>query len=451
MAVMRPRQALYLSVFLAPWHGVDLDFGLRLTVFQVFIFPLIVITVLRASYKGIRKSVYAGLVPLLYMVLYGALWSLVQIPFLPETQVIGGTFRTPVARAVIQIAMFIFMIAPLLVVPQILRSRNEIITAGKIYIGSAVCLVLGWIQLLAWYGTGTNPMPIGLIDNLLGGKAEVREGYFFYAELPIFRMNSFGGEPKDLGVSFVIAVLLIQSMFTIWKAHHARKLYGLWFFLAVSTMATLSTTAFILWLLGSVVLVVMHSIFSFSAGKVVRRKLLRRIGFLVVLSVMIAGPIFIAESAGIPIVNLIVERTITRGAESQIGYFEDFDAAIRDYLLDNPARALTGVGFGNMHLHAEPYLIAEVADFAGGGVFVAKAQYLRIISGIGFVGLALFLYWGWRLLRSVAKKNPDLPFLVSFGAATFIVFLAAGTIAPQFYLTAGFLVACLKLSRESIP
>lgn len=445
LAIKRPKTALYVVIFLAPWEGLDIDVGLRLTAYQIILAPLVVAALLRlAHYEQAKRTLLVPTAMALF-VLFAVVSSLLRIPFLPVplAEVTGGALRAPEARAVTQIAMFVFTISPVLIAPLILRRPEQLMVAARTYLLSLVVLaVLGWVQLLVWYGTGNNPIPIGFTNALLGGTAEERGGYYGFVDTLFYRMNSFGGEPKNLGGAFVIGMLIIQALLASAKRPLAGKLINLWGFLAVSTIATLSTTAFFLWLIGTVTLLAAPYLFHVRHEKT-RALGFRRLGVLLFFIVLLITG---AEIAGIPLGEMLVSRTVTRVLESQFGVFEDFDDAIKDYLIDHPASVLAGVGLGNIHLYADSYLAPEIADFAGGGVFVAKAQYLRLISELGIFGLGLFLLWYWKLLASTSTRLRTVSMvhlvpLITFGSANLMIFLAAGAGAAQFYITAGVISA----------
>ncbi len=131
LAITRPRTALYVVIFLAPWQGLDVDLGLRLTAFQIFLGPLVVATLLRFARKGMKKSIPPGASALILFMVFGVVWSLLQIPFLPvpEEQIIGGALRSPEARAITQIIMYLFTISPVFLVPFILCRSEELLVA----------------------------------------------------------------------------------------------------------------------------------------------------------------------------------------------------------------------------------------------------------------------------------------------------------------------------------
>lgn len=450
LALTKPRAALYGVIFLAPWEGLDVDVGLRLSAYQVALAPLVLISLLRLGRRGAGRTVSLSTHVLTLFILYAIVRSLLQVPFLPDAQVSGGVMRSPEVRAIIQIAMFLFVISPVFIVPLILKQPGELVGAAKVYLAAVLVLAcLGWIQLLIWYGTGTNPLPIGYVNDLLGGVVDVRDGAYEFMDLWVYRMNSFGGEPKNLGQAFVVGMMIIQVMLTTTRSLSAKKLYYLWILLAVSTVATLSTTAFFLWVIGTGVHLAAQKMFRVGYERTRFASVRLAIVMLIPLMVLISS----AEAMGIPVVDMLLDRTVNRVAESQFGVFEDFDSAINDYFFDYPMSAIIGVGLGNIHLYADSYLDPEVAIYAGGAVFVAKAQYLRFISEIGVVGLGLFLFWYWLLVYFTGRRLAKAPSLsklralVPYGTASVAIFMAAGAGASQFYLGAGVIAAAYAMSR----
>ena len=454
VALMKPKISLYMVIFLAPWQGLDIDIGLRLTAYQIFLAAVVIATFIRIANNKIKKSVLPGESALYFFILYGIVLSLIQMISLPipDEQITGGLLRSPEFRAVIQIFMFLFTISPVFLVPWILRRPEELLNAGRVYLWSAIILaILGWFQLLVWYGTGVNPIPIGLVNDILSGAESVRQGSYVFMDLSIYRMNSFGGEPKGLGSALVIAVLIIQIVLTTMKTVGVRKLIYLWVFMALSTIATLSTTAFILWVIGTLAHLVAQKFLRLARGN-----LKVSVGWII--GVLLVVMFFLglgAQMIGIPITDMILDRTVNRVSESRLGIFEDFDSAILNYLIDYPVSAITGVGFGNIHLYADSYLDPLSAVYAGGGVFVAKAQYLRMISEVGIIGVVLFLFWYSQLIFLTNRRlnkvmgSVDLKILIPIGSTILLTYMAAGYVAAQFYLMSGVISAAYSISRTA--
>lgn len=88
---------------------------------------------------------------------------------------------------------------------------------------------------------------------------------------------------------------------------------------------------------------------------------------------------------------------------------EDFDRAVLGFLQEEPGYLLTGVGLGNAHLYANEYLPTFAIPYAADTAFVAKSGYLRLISEVGLVGLALFLLWVGSQMRILSRAGKNLP------------------------------------------
>lgn len=455
LSLQRPRLILYTAVFLVPWQGLDVDVGLRITAYLIVFTPLAVVTLLRVLEKGtLAFPLTRAYGYFLLFAVYAVVWSLFQLPFLPHAEVAGGEFRSPVFRAVMQIPMFLVSISPVFLVPQLLRHPTQLISLARVYLlSSTVLAVLGWVQLFTWYSTGWNPMPIGLTDSLLGGMGEgVREGMFEYESL-IYRMNSLAGEPKNLGAALAVAMLFIQA----WWHNGGRRTkltLLLWLFLAASVIATFSTTAIYLWLIGSVALAILMLAKAFRRHYGWRRA---QLGSALSLILIIMGVTTVATYSSTSaesgsLVGLLHTRTIGRE-----GIVEDFDDAVLQYLADEPMNAILGVGMGNVHLYADSYLATEVAIFAGGTSFVAKSGYLRTVSELGILGLALWFTWTLRQIRearmalgSAYPQKDDLLLMVIPNASLIMIllFLGSGMVATQFYFVVG---ACAVLANTWPP
>ncbi len=459
LAIRAPFRALVAAVFFAPWAGFDVDVGLRVTAYLIFLAPLVGVFLLSVI-KGRHAREALGSLGLLWLVIvYAVLWSLAQIPFLPEAAVAGGALRSPELRAVVQIVMFFIMIAPVFLVPWLVRNLDQVRYLVGTYLVSVVILAsLGWVQLVIWVATGSDPIPIGFVDNLLGGAAGQRSGQFMFGGDVIFRMSAFGGEPRDLGAGLVVGLLFIQAgVRPRWRFASL-----VWPFLFVSMLATFSTMALITWFGASLVQLVFRerNNRSLREGIVAFNKRSLYIG--IVLLVLIPGT-FIAfpESRIVQVIELrTIERVIGGSSASGGGpaYLEDFNAAVIGFLRASPAYALTGVGLGNAHLYADPFLPDYAVFYAGGTSFVAKSAGLRWISEIGVIGLSAFLIWWASVIRRTARitayrsDTVDLGGIIQRAGWSLLAFwLVSGYVTSQFFLLTGVVLAVgqiLRLSKE---
>ena len=458
VSVERPKQVFLLAIFLAPWSGLDIDVGVRLTGFRIVMGTLAVACLLRLALRPDSRNripvsaLFAG------VCIYAVIWSLVQIPFLPLKHVEGGELRTPAARAIIQVLMFGLDVSPIIVAPLVLRDVHDVWQAGKTYIVSCVVLaVLGWFQLASWYGTGWNPLPLGFVDSLFGKDARLgvpmglREGIAPYRGILVYRMNSLGGEPRDLAGAFSIALILLQVAMVNLSANRDRPHLFTWSFLFLSMLLTLSTSGLVLWLLGTFAFGGLQWASRFGRSRKVSsmRSLsisVRLVAFSIMISALLLSLAAIRLGGGW--LELAKDRTIGRD------FTEDFDAAVIGFLKEQPRYVLTGVGLGNVHLYANDYL-PGYATYAVDTPFVAKSGYLRLLSEIGIVGLALFLAWVTaqiRLLVKVSQVNQEgssseearqtASALAQLATIICLFYLARGNyVAPQTFLTLGLVVA----------
>lgn len=447
LAVSRPKVALLVAIFFVPWAGLDVDAGLRVTAYLVLITPLFAVCILRAAIlRGTAKM--AGLGAFWLVIGYAIIWTLVQIPFLPESTIAGGGLRQPAVRSTLQIFNFLITISPVWIVPMLLRDRTDLIHLGKVYIASAVLLAsLGWLQLIIWVASGTDPFPIGFFDQLLGGQATQRSGVLQYLGGQIYRMSSFGGEPKGLGIGIAVALLLLQSGVKL----RSRYTKLMWPFLLVSMLATFSTMSILGWLGATVVQLFVTPHCTIKSPAISGR--FRGLSRWPVWLVPILLVVILSGKSG-PVLDLFEMRTTGRITESERGLLEDFNIAVFDFLVDQPLWAITGTGLGNAHLYADPYLPDFALYYAAGTSFVAKSAVLRWGSELGGVSLLVFLSWAvMRIFRTVKlahhfKNYSELAAITSkFSLPLIVLWLVTGYITMQFYVTIGFAIALHSLAK----
>jgi hypothetical protein len=445
VAIINPRAALLVTIFLLPFSGVDVDVGLRVTAYQVSLAALAGVTFVRLTQPGLRPTRIAGGLLFSGFVLYTVIWSLLQIGFLPQVEVITVGLRGPVMRAFVQIFQFLFSLTPVILVPMIIKRREDIVHLALTFIASVVLLTaIGWVQIAGWYATGNNPIPIGMVGNALGGSyAAARSGAFALDALNIYRMNSFAGEPRDLGIWIITAMIFVQAWALTAQRPRGLLLAALWLFLFISMLLTFSTSAIGVWLIASAALIPACLVFRIRIERRTSTLLGAAAAFIVPFMLLIAG----LEAYGVPVINILAERTVER--LSSDGAIEDFDLAILGYLKVAPASAITGVGLGNIHLYATPYLDPLYALYAEGNVFVAKTQYLRFISEIGFIGLALFL--GWYLQLTILTRRaiagiPELAPLIPAVSAILVICMGTFQAIPIGYIIAGAMTALCAMA-----
>ncbi len=447
LAAANPRAALLTSVFFMPWNGLDIDIGLRITVYQLSLAGLVLVTLVRLTQPGLRPVAIAAWPLFAAFLLYAVIWSLLQLGIFPQLRITTEGLRGPNARAVIQILLFLFSVSPVVLYPMLIRDSDDVLRIGRIYIAGVVVMALiGWLQLVGWYATGNNPLPIGAFGNALGGGyAEARSGSYVLDALNIYRMNSFAGEPRDLGIAIVVALIAIQSVALVAPRPATGKLLLLWVFLFLTLLSTVSTSGIGLWVIASPTLVPACWLFGVRIARS-GRQLLGVLALLVVPLFIIIGGL---EASGIPVIDIITDRTIDRLTSE--GAIEDFDKTILAWLETDPSAAIAGAGLGNVHLYATPFLDPIYALYAEGNVFVAKTQYLRFISELGIIGLALFL--GWYLLLTIAttrtvRDHEQLRALVPTVSGVLVIALGSLQAIAMSWALAGAMAAVCALSRQ---
>lgn len=438
------RLALSCAVFLLPWFGLEAEIGLRLTAYQVMVTALW-LRLLLTPRSGRSPAAWGGF---LAYAAYMIGRSAIQIPFLPEAAIAGGIFRGPALRPLAQIVYFLVTLTPVMILSKMHLKTGDVARYGKIYVTSCVILaILGWMQLGVWYATGKNIFPIGVALEYLNPGARVGSGIVFIGDEIIYRMNSLGGEPKDLGRSLVVGVIVLIAGALAGKTR-ARVVAFVGGFLIASIFMTFSTSAFALLAIG--VLVMIGASVTRISGRAAIGNL---VFYTTVILVVGLGSVGYALSKMVApegtdnatVIDVIRARTIGRG---QI--LEDFDQAIVPYLLDDTSALFFGVGMGNVHLYAQDYLDPEVAVYAAGTPFNGKHGLIRTLADGGVV--ALLLLTAWILGAVITARGPRktsisagpgdptmLGVMKALAVALFALYLGNVGLAPHLYLAIGLL------------
>jgi len=240
-----------------------------------------------------------------------------------------------------------------------------------------------------------------------------------------------------------LGMILIQALLAYVKDRKIVVYLNLcWFLFAMTLFATLSTTAFVLWPLGTLVLMVFVG--STHAGYALKRA--------AILASVVA---IVFATSNIPIIDVINDRTLTRFVDSEVGILEDFNDAIIHFLEEKPVYILFGTGLGNVHLFADSYLHPIVAEYASGTAFVAKMGWLRILSETGIFSLLLFVAWIFKLSMSVKSRCRLADYtnigkiaralLLTYG---FCYLLVGGYVSGIFMFSAGLSISLYSIMRE---
>lgn len=450
IGLKNPKKALYAAVIMAPWQGVDVDVGLRVTGFLVLITGLAGALLVNARRKIKTPIKIIGL--FLGILFYATVWSIVQIPFLESRYLEGGALRSSEFRAVFQILMFWLTVSPVFLVPAIIRNIEDLLKIGYLYLVSLFVLsTVGWFQLIIWIMTGSDPTPIGFFSSLLTGIEEHRSGLMYFKDSAIYRMSSLAGEPKDLASALVVGLFMMQ----VGLRPNGYKGVCLWIYFFSALIATFSTLGFVMWFVASVVQLFLITKRNLQSSDIIRIK-----PGMIALSVLIipimAGLVFYTDP-GENLTGVIEQRTVSRAQESEHGLMEEYNVAVYEFLKEKPWVAITGVGLGNIHLYAYPYLPPETLYYTGDAVFVAKSPVLRWVSEIGIITLIILIIWSFVSLRRAkfilltSKKTRNLADRLTMFFPLIMLIWFMGYATSQFFLTLGVLMTIPVIHYNSKP
>lgn len=454
VALRRPWVGAALVVALLPWDGLAVDPGLRLTGYRLALFGWIGAMGVRAVIRRGRtlSSEPLGRLSLWGLAFFGyaAVWTLLQLVLVPGTDVTGAATRAvPQVRSGTQVAWLLLRFAPLLLLPAVLSRREEATALVRVFLVSLTVLAaVGWLQLGVWSATGVDVTPIGVVENLLGGDVGLRQGAFTAFGGRVLRMSSFGGEPKALGQSLAVGLLMLQGI--VWLRSRGRRiLLALWLFLFLAMLVTFSTSALYVWAGGTLVLAG-YLLLTQSGGRA--RAAVYGFGLLGLCGLTLATGLAVVGVDPGAAVEVLEARTVGRRI------VPDFDLAVLQFLRDQPAWGVVGVGLGNVHAYATAYLPEFALPYAEGEIFVAKSGYLRLLSEVGLIGLALFGVWMWREIalfrrspltaRQVRGNAPEAAafrtLAAGLGLVMVLAFLARGYLWNEAVWSVGMLRALRK-------
>lgn len=443
------QKGLLVVVFFSSWMGLDADIGLRISGYRIALLSLIIafiVTVL--AKKMVQRPASSGGNSLLYLfICYAVLSSLYALPSLPTVSLDSGLMRSGILRPLFQIIMFGLAITPLFFIPTILTNLEDIVHCGRVYLVSITILAfLGWVQLILWYGIGYNPFPIGIVNAVLSGaiSSQLREGVDWIGNFPIYRMNSFGGEPKGLAQAIAVGLLILQSGVAHLPSLRIRRgrLIGLWLFLILSLVFTWSTSGIFLWLIGTLSIAILGLIGIYKREN--RTYVLG--GFfisIVIGATVLVTPVYTGSTGYVGgVSSLITKRFVDRNP------IEDWDGVVLNFLRHEPEYVFVGVGLGNVHLFADKYIPPIARYYMEGNIFVAKSGYLKIISELGIIGFILFLIVVsnvfFQVYHAILRAPPGSGgqalgrTVLAVGVVMFVGGMARIYIWPQMFLALGF-------------
>lgn len=447
LAATNPRAAVLVVIFFVSWSGLEIDVGLRITVYQLLLLPLLLVTVARSTFPGWQPPALPAPTLFVLLVLQASIWSLLQVGMIPTAAVGDSALRGPTARAIIQMLLFLFTISPAVIIACWLKDSDDVLKAFRIYMASLVVLaLLGWFQIIVKYSTGVDPSPIGALNVALGGSASIgeREGQFAFEALKIYRMNSFAGEPRSLAVALAVGMLALQILALVVPGRPRFRFVMLYIFLFLTQLATFSTSGIGVWIVGTIATLPLLWVTRTPIARRTSSLLVAATSVCFLLVAIVAG----LEANDVPILDLLGERTTERITRD--GAIEDFDLAIIDYFRAEPAAMILGAGLGNAHLYAMPFLDPLFALYAEGRIFVGKSGLIRTISETGIVGLALLLAWFGRLiLLAAAVRTPNAPGAAVIAAVPMIAFLMPIQFQNEMFTAAGLLSVLIIGARST--
>lgn len=432
----KPWAGAAVALALLPWEGLAVDPGLRLPFYRLALFGWIGAMGVRAILDPLEwRTRRLGHLSIWAVAFFGYAigWTALQIVIVPEASISGAPLRAETElRSVTQIGWLVLRFTPIFLLPAVLQERKQAFRLVRFYLVSLVVLVLvGWVQVGTWWVAGIDVTPIGGVQNLLGTEVRVRHGLFTAFGRQILRMSSLGGEPKGLGQSLAVGLLLVQG--AMWLRTTGRKrLLLLWAFLLTSMVATFSTSALYVWAGGTVVLFGYLAIARGSGG---RAAFGYGLALLATAALVVTGAVSVLGLDPGAVQDVAATRTVGRRV------LPDFDTAVLGFLGEQPLWGLVGVGLGNIHTYAMPHLPAFALDYAEGQVFVAKSGYLRLLSEIGLIGLGLFIVWMWREISQFGRTAGSPPFADrdSGQAALRSLGIALGLVMVLAFLARGYL------------
>lgn len=388
-------------VALLPWSGIEVDPGIRLTAYRLVLFGWIGALAVRgiAESRRATRPTDGGRLYLwgIGFLAYAVAWSLVQLPFVPTTDVGGSLLRAvPQLRSIGQVGWFLLRFAPLLILPAVLSRMGQGISLARVYLASlAVLTVVGFVQLGVWVATGVDLAPIGGVSALLGGSGDVRHGFFVAFGRQVLRMSSFGGEPKHTGQGLAVGLLILQAG-SLLRSMSMKRIVGVWVLFFLGMLATASTSALYVWSGGTLVLVAYFLVARPAGRASVQLHMLGVVGLASVTVAAVAA--LIGLSLG-EVGELLTMRTLERPL------IPDFDLAVWGFLFDHPRSGILGVGLGNIHAYAATNIPDFARRYMENSIFVANSGYLRLLSEVGLLGLALFLVWMWREVQTFSRLS----------------------------------------------
>ena len=307
-------------------------------------------------------------------------------------------------KAIIVLIKLIILQIPFFISLIILKKKFQwaIILKSYVYGVIFVCF-LGILQFILFYIIGRDIFPLGYNENGLG-----RSGEFIVLGKLILRICSIAGEPRDLALHVILAILII-SYFSLSFKKNVLNLIKFLFILTL--LLTFSTTGFTL-LFIILLFKYIYKIF-----------LLRRLSFRNIFNYKTYFFIILITIFN----NYIVEifHFVFQADKIQNILTEDVDSLVNKFLLNNKNYILTGVGSGNIYLHTFNINDDPNLSYVQDNVIQARYGFRRIIGDQGIFMLFLFLLFLFNKIYIIYKLDHNkykYP-IIFFLATSIVIFL----------------------------
>lgn len=389
------RRVILLGIALTPWVGIEVDVGVSLTASQC----VFMVAMARAALsRSLGSSVPKADLAVGALTVASALVGLVVVTTSATPEFAGGPLRNGWPRVLVSIVSFVVALGPLLLTK--VAQRHRLGTEMLHWFLRSVLLLcaVGWVQMVVWYATGEDPLPVGFMQGELHG-AEVRSGVYTLEGEKHYRMSSLGGEPKGFGVSAVLA-LLVMHVFRDRLRLSARALLLYSAFILSCIWMSASTSAWILLVTTLPLFLAMQRLrVPFSAPALGTCIFLASIGLLYAyVSNVQSGYVDGGRSEHSNTFRGIMQSRLLDRLE-----VEDHDWVITNTLIHEREFLPLGAGAGIVHTLSQPYYPAEwrmpfdtiIAPKSGIVFFVAKA---------GILGLVLTSWWLAQLAAATLRR-----------------------------------------------
>lgn len=371
-------------VFLMIFHTVKFNIGLNLFIYQIIMFVLIIVTIIKFL---LHEKVNIFQVHNAYLSLFVVYSLIITLLFAIITDVhnLHANFFRAEGRFIGQIILFILSFSIIPIAFNYIKKIGDIYKYSKIFLLSLIFLTaLGWIQWLIYKNTGQDIFPLRLNSDGLD-----ISGILHFGGETLFRMSSLGGEPKQFSISLIIGFFLIHISNRFNVSYFMYDVFIKYLFL-FTAFATLSTSAYAIFII-LLTTYYLINIFIFHSNllNLHKKKFIYAIITISLLTIYVIYNF-----------NYIFEMFTMRVLDRNI-VGEDFDYVVQQFLLNNKIYLLFGTGLGNVHNYAYPYIYEEVAFYMTNAIFSAKSGYLKIISELGILGFFLFTAYNIYVLRGL--------------------------------------------------